>query len=500
MRLGALTGLLAAACLAGPATAVADPGEDHGHHDDIPVPAPQNPNFGPGTSNLSLVGLSDKDGVVNSDLAFWGRVAYAGNYGGFRVLDIGDPASPAVLADVSCRGVQGDVSVFKAKRRLWLLQSIDRPVTEEGCDAVDTPTVVEEQDGQPATRARFGWEGLRLWDVTNPRAPQFVRFYRTPCGSHTHTLVPGDRTMHAYVSSYPLGTGITPQVDSEEAGALACRAPHKRISIVDLPLADPTDGRVRAKALSSDTEFYDPDGEGGAPAFQACHDLQAFLARNIMVGSCAGDAQYWDISSRSNPTSADGEPHTHISNEPEFDFIHNAMVTWDGEIAAIVDESGGGVEARCDGPDTVRGFTYFYPLVEPGDPAPALAGRYTIPRPQSAEICVSHNGNAIPTGDGRDLMVQAFYQGGNSFYELTDPANPQELGFADLEDAAGKADSWSSYWYNGHMWVNGGLNRRGATGNRGLEAYALTDSDGEPVQARRWRSLNPQTQEAWQAP
>ena len=179
-------------------------------------------------------------------------------------------------------------------------------------------------------------------------------------------------------------------------------------------------------------------------------------------------------------------------------------MTWDGETVAISDESGGGGEARCDGPQSMRGFTYFYPLVRPGADAPELQGRYMIPRPQSTQICVSHNGITLPTTDGRHLMVQAFYQGGTSFYDFTDPANAREIGFADPETSIGLTDAWSSYWYNGAVYVNGGLNRRNSPGqtdgNRGLEAYRLRDEDGSRVQTRRWRYLNPQTQEEFQVP
>jgi hypothetical protein len=323
--------------------------------------------------------------------------------------------------------------------------------------------------------------------------------------------------VHAYIASYPLGTQITPQVDRAESDALGltCRAPHRKISIVHIPLGDPEAGTVREKPLSSHSEPYDPDGEprvedgahhGNQPAFIACHDHQAFLARNIMIGSCAGDAQYWSIRRRGNPTSADGEPHTHIRREDgtteSFDFVHNAVATWDGKVAAITDESGGGSDSRCDGADTRRGFTFFYPLVTPGRPVDGFAdlkGRYMVPRPQNTEICVSHNGSVLPTDDGRYLYAQAFYQAGSSFYDFTDLTKPFELGFADLEDALGGADSWSAYWYNGTVFVNGGLNRRGATGNRGFEAYAI-DVKGTRISGERWPWSNPQTQEAWQAP
>jgi hypothetical protein len=358
-----------------------------------------------------------------------------------------------------------------------------------------------------------------MFDVTDPAKPRFLRFFRMACGSHTHTLAPdpSHAMVHAYVASYPLGSGITPQADRAESDALGltCKAPHKKISIVHIPLGNPEAGTVEEKALSSDSEPYDPDGaprvehdaqHGNAPPFIACHDHQAFLPRNIMVGSCAGDAQYWSIKRRGNPTSADGEPHTHIKREDgtteSFDFVHNAVATWDGKLAAITDESGGGSEPRCDAADTKRGFTFFYPLVRPGqrvDGFADLKGRSVIPRAQNTEICVSHNGSVLPTKDGRYRYIQAFYQGGNSFYDFTNPAAPRELGFADLEDGLGAADSWSTYWYNGTVFVNGGLNRRGPTANRGFEAYSI-DRKLMPVSKQRWPWSNPQTQEEWQVP
>ena len=519
--------LVAAVLTTGGAVALADPGEEHGH-DGIPVPAPTLPGSPPGAANLTFLDAADKDGTVNSDIAFYGDRAYVGTYDGFRIVDISNPAAMTVLSDTKCRANQGDVSIFKTRGgRMILLQSIDRAVTEADCTGVDTGTTTELEgpDGQytedPATaqmrtRSRFGYEGLRMFDVTDPENPQYLRFYRTACGSHTHTLVPDPRSgmVHAYVASYPLGSQITPQVDRavSDALGLTCQAPHQKISIVHIPLKNPTAGTVEEKALSSDSEPYEPDGEprvehgvqhGNAPAFIACHDHQAFMKRSIMIGSCAGDAQYWSIRDRGNPTSADGEPHTHIKREDgtteSFDFIHNAVATWDGKLVAITDESGGGVEARCDDTNTKRGFTFFYPLVEPGQPVDGFAdlkGRYTIPRPQNAELCVSHNGTVLPTNDGRYIYIQAFYQGGQSLYDFTNPAAPQEIGYADLEDAVGKADSWSSYWYNGTVFVNGGLSRRGATENRGFESYAIGTQFSTPT----WEWSNPQTQETGQAP
>jgi hypothetical protein len=533
MRTIARLGLLAlpVVMLVFAAAALADPGDDHGH-DDIPVSPPSQPNFGSGSDGMKLLDVADKDGTLNSDIAFYGKRAYVGNYDGFRIFDISKPKSMDLLSDTKCRANQGDLSIFKARDgRMIMLQSIDRPVTAPDCSGVDTPTVDEDQLGVTATRARFGFEGLRMFDVTNPRNPKFLRMYRNPCGSHTHTLVPTKGAVYAYVPSYPLATHITPQVDRPQSDllGLTCEAPHSKISVVRIPLADPEGGTVDTQPLSSDTEFYDPDGpynptggpngtpSGTQPAFQSCHDHQAFMARRIMVAACAGDAQYWSIKNPGNPTSGDGEPHTHIQREvrvddpttpvneriESFEFMHNATVTWDGQVAAITDESGGGVAARCDGDQTERGFTFLYPLVEPGTPVDGfddLLGRFITPRPQSLEPCVSHNGNVLPLGGGRDWQTQAFYQAGNSLIDFTDPSAPTEKAFSDLETSVGLADSWSSYWYNDVLYVNGGLNRRGETANRGFESYAVYGPSGKRLRTRDWKWLNPQTQEAWQAP
>ena len=78
---------------------------------------------------------------------------------------------------------------------------------------------------------------------------------------------------------------------------------------------------------------------------------------------------------------------------------------------------------------------------------------YKMPAPQTAqENCVAHNGSLIPI-PGRDVMVQAWYQGGISVFDWTDAAHPKEIAFFDrgpvdsTEMASG--GSWSAYWYNG---------------------------------------------------
>ena len=201
------------------------------------------------------------------------------------------------------------------------------------------------------------------------------------------------------------------------------------------------------------------------------------------------------------------ENHTHVrrpadATAREYEFMHSAFFTWDGKYFATMDETGGGVQARCFGsrPASQDGYYYFYKVVRPGSPEPALISRYTIPRPQPATSeCVSHNATAIPVRK-RYLASAAYYQGGVSVVDFTDVRNPREVAFADVADATGSSDEWSSYWYNGRIYSNTGLGRANAP-NRGFDVWKPTGELARQVRgAERWEYSNPQTQEAWQAP
>ena len=448
---------------------------------------------------MTLVGNSDNDGTINSDLAFWGDLAYAGAYSGFRILDISRP-QPREIVDFKCNTPQGDVSVYEIGKRRLLFQSVDSPQTSEGCDSTNTALV----DGfrQP------GFEGIRIFDVTTPASPRFIDGVRTACGSHTHTLIPDAANKRAviYVSSYPLGTGETPP-GTDTGEQPPCFRPHRKISIVTVPFAAPAKATVKEQPLSSHTRF------SKLGAFQACHDIQAFMPLNLAVGACGGEAQIWDISDPLNPTTTDADEgrHTHVQDPTAlgdtFEFVHNATVTWDGKAFAIGDESSGGLGMECHGPATANGFYYFYSLVKPGDPAPAARSRYTLPRAQTPEVCQMHNGNVVPVKD-RYLMPAAFYQGGTTVVDFTDLSAPREVAHADVYDATGSPDTWSTYWYNDRVYANDGLssiprhNRTNAPGpasNRGLDVFTLKDGAGT-LRAKRWRHANPQTQERFQVP
>jgi hypothetical protein len=56
--------------------------------------------------------------------------------------------------------------------------------------------------------------------------------------------------------------------------------------------------------------------------------------------------------------------------------------------------------------------------------------------------CSSHLGIPVPAKD-RYLLVNAFYRNGSSVIDFTDPTNPKEVAFGDLEGT----NTWSAYTY-----------------------------------------------------
>jgi hypothetical protein len=429
--------------------------------------------------NSPLVDPAPNVSVRGSDLAFWGDRAYAGNYGGFRIIDISRPSSPRELADVRCFGPQNDVSVWNNE---LLFLSVDSPQTTPRCGGSRTTTFAETPDA---------FEGIRIFDVSEPRDPVFLTAVATDCGSHTHTLVPdleNDRLL-VYVSSYALGaSSIGPD----------CPAPtpedpvsHDKISIVEVPLEDPRDsavinepgemfegGEVCTPTLTNpffpglDDDFIcNPTDDESEPfASRGCHDIQVLLEARLAACSALAEGQLWDISDLEEPRLL-----KRVDN-PNVEFWHNAVFTWDGRYVVFTDEAGGGGDPWCAaGVPATIGANWVFPVE--GDVAEAVSS-YKTPR-TSLGNCTSHNGNLIPVRD-RYLHVRADNTAGTSVFDFTDLAAPEEIAFFDLPDAS----PWSSYFYNGFVYVNG---RR-----RGLDVLVLRDRARR--EARDFSHLNPQTQ------
>jgi hypothetical protein len=487
-------------------------------------------------------------GGTNSDLAFWVNLAAAGNYNGFRLLDIRDPENPVPLSTVTCRGPQGDVSFYEAKERLLLIVSVDTPQTvpgpppgEQNCESMDTFEAV-------------GFEGLRIWDVTDPYHPKFVRFVRTDCGSHTHTTIPDkdDQRGIVYVSSYPLAaTGIGPRCGQPNPANLK---PHGKISIVQIPDADPAAADVlKEEPLHHDTDAA-PDPPPGIPVDDdiplggavGCHDITVLTEANqspeanprprkeLAAAACLSEGQIWDISDPADPKLVEENGHSHMRNE-SVEFWHSSAWTYDGEVVLFGDEHGGGSAPGCGGSQDPTGNMWFYRGVEP--PAePPLLGRYHVPRPEAPEECSIHNFNVVPVNDNKAYIgVSSVYKAGTTVVDFSAakeaetyegptafaPLVGREVGYYEAHlqgpgEDGGDADTWSTYWYNDYIWANDGLGRSTPPKNRGFDVFKILLPPGEgfptsqsaliepplnahQFRARKFHHLNPQTQEVFSA-
>lgn len=362
-----------------------------------------------------------------SDLAFTGDYAIAGNYNGFSVYDIRVPAHPELVATVVCPGPQNDVSVVGN----LLITSTDSSRNKAECDG---------NVAQSAT-IKSSWEGIRIFDISNPTHPTYVTAVETDCGSHTHTTIPDPDHGRAlvYVSSY-----------GPNANFPDCQPPHDKISIVEIPLGAPQNASVIAEpVLFPDGGF--PGVPGRTSATSGCHDITAYPAKGLAAGACMGQGVLFDISDPVNPTVL------HSVTDPNFAFWHSATFNDAATTVVFTDELGGGGGPTCNptvGP--VRGADAVYRVVDtPSGKQLQFASYFKIPRTNAnTENCVAHNGSLIPAL-GRDIMVQAWYQGGISVWEFTDPANPQEIAWFERGPLALDhlilGGSWSAYWYNGYI-------------------------------------------------
>nr|WP_187352175.1 hypothetical protein [Allosaccharopolyspora coralli] len=396
-------------------------------------------------------------GAYGTDIAFQGKHAFVGNYDGFVVYDINKPESPKVVSQVACPGGQGDVSISGK----LLFVSTDYPRTNDTCDS-------EETDAADPN----GWEGMKIFDVSNPEKPRYLSSVRTDCGSHTHTLAPAKQgnDVYLYVSSY-----------APSAEFPNCQPPHDKISIIKVPGNNPAEPEL------IDAPVIFPDGGNpGSPSTSAttgCHDITAFPSKDIAAGACMGDGVIFDISDREKPRVVE-----QVRDDENFAFWHSATFNNTGTKVVFTDELGGGGAATCnDETGPLKGADAIYDLS--ADNELSFASYFKIPRNQEdSENCVAHNGSLIPV-PGKDIMVQAWYQGGVSVWDFTDSANPQEIAYFDRSPFSSDlqiAGSWSAYYYNGHIYSSGI--------QEGLDVLKLNDPRTDPAEKVKFREFNPQTQ------
>ncbi len=406
----------------------------------------------PDGSDLAAGAFSQSN--IGSDLAFTGNYAISGNYRGFGVFDVSDPANPTLVTTVNCIGGQGDPSVYGN----LLFISVESTSARVDCTADST---------QPVFR------GVRIFDISDINNPQYVAAVQTCRGSHTHTVVEDpndDENVYIYVS----GTAGV-RAASQLAG---CANPAKTdptfneassrylVEVIKVPLDSPEDAAVVNMArlfLDESTGRIDglwPGGNHG-PGTQstsetdACHDITAYPEIGLAAGACEGNGLLIDITDPVNPKRIDAVL------DPNFAYWHSATFNNDGTKVVFTDEWGGGGAPRCRPTDPDNwGADAIFDIVQTEDgPKMELRSYYKVPNVQSTrEVCVAHNGNLIPV-PGRDVMVQAWYEGGFSVFDFTDSSNPVELAYFDRGPYGPPPFNplggyWSVYWYNGNIYGN----------------------------------------------
>mgnify|MGYP001825402188 CR=1 FL=1 len=424
---------------------------------------------------------------ANTDMAFFDDVLIAGSYHGFNIYRLADDGVPQLVSSVVCPGGQGDVSVVGD----LLIMSVQETRSRLDCGLGGVA-----EDVSPK---RF--RGVRIFDISDLAEPRQVGAVQTCRGSHTHSVVDADERR---IIVYNSGTS-TVRDEEELAGCYDSpgdvRTALFRIDVIEIPVDDPASARI----VDSPAVFADPD-DGGVLAglwrggehdeesqetsvTDECHDITVFPELNLAAGACSGNGILFDISDPMNPQRLDAVV------DRGFAYWHSATFSNDGTKVLFTDEWGGGSRPRCRAFDPLDwGADAIYDIV---DNKLEFRSYYKMSAPQvEQENCVAHNGSIIPV-PGRDIFVQAWYQGGVSVIDFTDSANPVEIAYFDR----GPIDAeklvpggyWSTYWYDGRIY--------GTEIFRGLDVFELLPSEhlteneiAAAKLAAQGNTFNPQTQ------
>ncbi|NMW32904.1 DUF305 domain-containing protein [Altererythrobacter sp. RZ02] len=465
------------------------------------IPADEDEDESPDDSETDQDNTSDSDeenktqfaerspllNFANTDMAFSGDIMVAGNYHGFNIYKLGTEGIPNLTSSVVCPGGQGDISIAGD----LLIMSVEQTRGRIDCGLQGVADDVSDE--------RF--RGLRIFDISDLTRPRQVGLVQTCRGSHTHSIVSQDDT-----SIIVYNSGTSSIRDGDELAGCVGNVPGDqrtalfRIDVVEIPIANP----AAAKIIDSPTVFADPEsgqiaglwqggdhGEGtqDTNSTNHCHDITVFPSLNLAAGACSGNGIIFDISDPRAPKRIDEVI------DKGFAYWHSATFNNDGTKVLFTDEWGGGGRPRCQASDPMDwGANAFYDIV---DGKLEARGQYKIPAPQGdKENCVAHNGSIIPV-PGRDIFVQAWYQGGISVIDFTDSTNPFEIAYFDRgpvdEDQLITGGYWSAYWYNGRIY--------GTEIARGLDVFKLEPSEfltAEEIAAAEAANMgavfNPQTQ------
>src|SRR5690349_13490115 len=386
---------------------------------------------------------------INSDIAFRDHYVYQGNFAGFTIWDVKNPNKPEIAAVVPCITSQGDPSIVG--HLLFISAEGGGNRNDCGKGGVQNPS--------------DHMAGLRIYDVSNPKAPKLVKNVQSCKGSHTHTVIPSP-TDKGVVFVYLSGSQPA-RPATELAGCNNGTDPNDvnnslyRLDIIKVPLAHPENAEVvggariftglepaPTSAARREAQANRGGGRGGRGGRGArggdsaqvasqgaarpdprqptgprnCHDVTAYPAIHLLAGACASYGLLVDISNPEKPVRLDARADTNFS------LWHTAVFSNDGSKVVFTDEWGGGTGPMCQATSMLEmgGNTT---LTISKDKKFTQHSYFKIPSAQSAqENCVSHNGGLVPV-PGRDIMVQGWCQGGVDAIDFSAPHHPFEISF-----------------------------------------------------------------------
>ena len=420
---------------------------------------------GQSTDNTAWSDRSPLLSFSNTDMAFARDKLIAGSYHGFNVYQLDADGMPDLYSSVVCPGGQGDVSVIGD----LLIMSVEQTRGRVDCG--------RQGVSEDVSAERF--RGLRIFDISDLKRPVQVGQVQTCRGSHTHSIVSGPGR-NGKIIVYNSGTSVV-RDEKELAGCFDeepgdNRTALFRIDVIEIPVDDPSKARI----VSSPAVFSDgktgrlaglwkggDHGEGTQTTSRTdeCHDITVFPSAKIAAGACSGNGIIFDISNPMKPKRIDAV------TDSGFAYWHSATFNNDGTKVLFTDEWGGGARPRCRPSDPKTwGANAIYEIK---DGKLEFASYFKMPALQAdLENCVAHNGSVVPV-PGRDIFVQAWYQGGISVMDFTDAENPVEIAYFDRgpvdEEQLVVAGFWSAYWYKGKIY--------GTEIARGLDVLALEPSE-----------------------
>ena len=401
----------------------------------------------------------------NTDMAFSDDLLVTGSYHGFNMYQLQDSGIPNLVSSVVCPGGQGDVSIVGD----LLIMSVEQTRGRLDCGLEGVSEDISDE--------RF--RGIRIFDISDITSPIQVGAVQTCRGSHTHSVVSGPDA-DGKILVYNSGTSSVRKEEELENCIDSTPGDDRtalfRIDVIEIPMDDPSKSRI----IDSPTVFADPEtgalaglwrgGDHGDDTQETyrtdqCHDITVFPSANLAAGACSGNGILFDITDPRKPTRIDAV------TDAGFAYWHSATFNNDGTKILFTDEWGGGGRARCRAWDPITwGADAIYDIV---DQKLEFKGNYKIPAPQlETENCVAHNGSIIPV-PGRDIFIQAWYQGGISVIDFTDSTNPVEIAYFDRGPIHEKelltGGFWSVYYYQGAIY--------GTEIARGLDVLKLLPSE-----------------------